>query len=94
VYITMILQYLRSFRVFNISIFDYVGTYVTAFTMFNYFGITHSLVNYMYVELSGHVFHILFNQQTTLIKLLLLPGLNYYKIYYFFAILYMMYNLI
>jgi hypothetical protein len=74
-------EYLRSFRVFNIAMFDYIASILAFSLIFYLTGIQHSLRNYLLIIPIAIIAHLLVGQESTINTNLMNNELNGYKIF-------------
>lgn len=82
------ITYLRSFRIFDVAMFDYIASIIGFYIIFRIFKIEHSLTNYLSIVPIAIISHVLVNQETVLNKNLFNNEVNGYKIFVLFIIFY------
>lgn len=75
----MSLEYLRSFRVLEVAVFDYVVSLAAFAVIFNVFGIEHKSKNYLLMVPVSILVHVLIGQETTMTKGVFSPEFNIFK---------------
>ena len=74
-------EYLRSFRVFNVAMFDYIAS-ISSFSLIFYLtGIQHTLRNYLLIIPIAILAHAIVGQESTINTNLMNNELNGYKIF-------------
>jgi hypothetical protein len=74
-------EYLRSFRLFNVAMFDYIASILAFFLIFSIAGIQHTLRNYLLIIPIAIIAHLLVGQESTINTNLMNNELNGYKIF-------------
>lgn len=82
----MDIDYLRSFRVSEIAMFDLVMSYIGLAIIIQIFGLEHSTRNYLLVLPISIIAHLLIGQKTTMTTMLFNNELNVFKIYFVFVL--------
>lgn len=76
----------RTFRVMDISMFDYIGSYLIIFIVLYLSGTPQKAIYYISILPVAVVFHIIFGQRTTVTKEITNGNMNFSKIYLIFLI--------
>lgn len=74
-------EYLRSFRVFNVAMFDYIASILAFSLIFYLTGIQHTLRNYLLIIPLAIIAHVIVGQESTINTNLMNNDLNGYKIF-------------
>lgn len=83
----MDITYLRSFRIFNLALFDYIASILIFYLVFEMFNIEHSLRNYLLIGPVAIISHLAISQDSTINRNLFNDNLNGYKIFVMLNIL-------
>lgn len=76
----------RTFRVMDVSMFDYIGSYLVIFIILYATGTPQKVIYYVAMLPVAVVFHIIFGQKTTITKEITNSSVNISKIYLIFLI--------
>ena len=90
--ITMeVITQLRSYRISNVALFDYIGSYLAIYVIISTFGGQHKPVYYMAMLPTAILVHVLVKQKTTLTDAFLSNEFNFTKAYVLFLIFWIVY---
>jgi len=89
----MNLEYLRSFRILEVAMFDYVMSYIGMAIIIQILGLEHKVLYYMMVMPIAVLAHYIIGQDTTIMKALRSEDINLTKVYFIFLICAILYNL-
>lgn len=76
----------RTFRVMDVSMFDYIGSYIAIYIILYVTGTPQKAIYYISILPVAVVFHIIFGQRTTITKDITNGSMNFSKIYLIFLI--------
>lgn len=86
----MNITYLRSFRLYQVAMFDYIASVVFFAIIFKLFGISNSLRNYLMIVPIAIISHELVGQKSTINTNLFNEEINGYKIFVLVCVIYIL----